>query len=365
MKLIIKKELLLKGVNVVERNVGKNLSLPVLSNILLKTEGDNIKLISTDLETAVTVKLPGKIEKQGSILVSPRILSGFLNNLPEGNLELETKDNSLQLKQGDYSSLIKGEEDKDFPIIPKVNKKKYFSIKTQELTEGLNQVVNSVALSDLKPELTGVFFSVADEELTLVSTDSFRLSEKKISNIKTDLKEEQFILPIKTAQEMIRCWQDNQEEANFYIDENQVLIESGGTVSFVSKLVEGDFPAYTQIIPKEFKTKYILNKDSFIKQVRAASLFSSRINDIKLEFKDGKVNIETENYDVGNYNSSVDASGEGEETKIVFNHQYLLDGLSNVRGDEVMFKLNNEDNPTLLESTENKDYIYIIMPIRN
>ena len=132
----------------------------------------------------------------------------------------------------------------------------------------------------------------------------------------------------------------------------------------VSKLVEGDYPEYTRIIPTKYETKTIVSKNDFIKQVKAAGLFASRINDVKLNIETRNIKIRTENRDVGKYESSIDASTEGESKETTFNCQYLLDGLGNIEGDEVVIKMNNSDSPAVLESTKTKDYFYILMPIK-
>ncbi|MEX2144970.1 MAG: DNA polymerase III subunit beta [Candidatus Spechtbacterales bacterium] len=369
MKLIIKKELLLKSIQSVEKNIGRNLTLPVLSNILIRTQKDTLNFVSTDLELAVSVSVPAKIEREGSIVVPPKIISSFLNNIPEGNTRLEIKDNSLLIEQGSYKTAIKGEGDREFPLLPKLNKRKYFTISSGDLIKGLQQTINSVAVSDIKPELTGVLFSLSQGELKLASTDSFRLSEKRIPEKAIQTGNENLIVPAKTVNEIIRSYPDPGEVLYFYLDNNQIVVENTDNKNFnlliVSKIIEGDYPEYARIIPSKYQTKTIVLKEDFLKQVKSAGLFASRINDVKLIIKEKTIDIRTENRDVGKFESSIDASTEGENKETVFNCEYLLDGLNNTEGDEIVIKMNNPDSPVVLESTKHKDYFYILMPIKN
>ncbi|MEX0878073.1 MAG: DNA polymerase III subunit beta [Candidatus Spechtbacterales bacterium] len=368
MELLIKKDLFLKGINLTEKNIGRNLSLPVLNNVLIKTEKNSLKIISTDLEMAVSVNMPAKIEKEGSITVQPRVLSGFLNNLSDENLHIKTEKNTLFIEQGDYKIKLNGEDDKEFPILPKVNKINTIEINTQDFIKSLGQVINSVASSELKPELTGVFFSITKNGIKLAATDSFRLAEKTINHETSMQGDFKFILPAKTVQEIIRSFQDNEGQLLLFVDKNQVVIQNKSdqkiNIQLISKLIEGDYPEYTQIIPKEFKTRSIVAKKDFIQQVKAANIFTSRINDVKLNISGKKIEIESENNDIGKFHSSVNAAIEGENKEVSFNCQYLLDGLNNIEGDEILFKVNNNEGPTLLESSKHKDYFYVLMPIR-
>lgn len=373
MKLLIKKELLLKGINIVEKNIGRNLTLPILNNILLKTNRNFLNFISTDLETALYVEVSAKIETQGSIVISPKVISGFLNNIPDDNISITLKDKVLSLEQKNFKVSLKGEEDKDYPLLPKLNKNKYFTVNSNTLIEGLNQTINTVSLSDLKPELTGILFSIDKDEIKLASTDSFRLSEKKVSLKNThNIDFEKVILPHKTIQEIIRNYQNTNEDLFIFIEKNQIIIENKENnnihIRIISKTIEGEYPEYSQIIPKEFLTKATTSKKEFLQQIKAASPFSSRINDVKLKILDKKIEINSQNYDIGEFKSFLNASIKGEikETKeLVFNYQYLLDGLNNIKGDEVSFKFFKTDGPVVFESTEFKDYFYILMPIRN
>ena len=369
MKISIKKDLLLKAVSITEKNVGRNLSLPVLNNILIKTKDKFLHIISTDLEIGVKVSVPAKIETEGSITIQPRILSGFLNSLSQENVNIKTNKNTLFIEQGEYKTSIKGEDDSEFPPLPKISKDDVFEISAPILTGAFEQLVNSTATSDLKPELTGILFNFSKTDLKLAATDSFRLAEKTIEHKNNITGNKKFILPAKAASEILKSFNESEGDLVIYIDENQISVTNKNNqkinVQLISKLIDGEYPEYSQIIPKEFTTKTTVSKKDFIQQVKAAGLFASRINDIKLQIEKNKIILSSENNDIGKFEASVNASTEGEDKTTTFNYQYLLDGLNNTEGDEVVFKINKEDGPTLLESTKRKDYFYVLMPLRN
>lgn len=368
MNLIIKKELLLKGVNIVEHILGRNLTLPILNNILIRADKNKLNLISTDLEIAVSVYLVAKIEEEGDITI-PSILSSFLANLPEGNINLKSSKNILYLKQNNYKTTLKGESSEEYPIIPPIQQKEPIIIHSSKFVAALKQVINSTAISDLKPELTGIFFYFNNDELKSAATDSFRLSEKTTQIKSNTIKRvSKIIIPRKTAQEIIKIYQNLDDDLYLYIDENQISVENNKNSSFyvrlTSKLIEGEYPEYSQIIPQKYLTKIILSKNDFITQIKSASLFARKTKDIKLNIFSKKIEIHSEDYDIGDFNSSIDADVEGEEKEITLNYQYLLDGLDNISGDEVVIKINQKDGPVLMEPTKHRNYLYILMPIR-
>ena len=369
MQLKIKKELLQKAISVVEKTIGRNLSLPVLNNILIKAEKNNLFLISTDLELAVIVKLIAKPDEEGSIVLNPRTLVGFLNNSPEGEALLKTKKSTIYIEQQSYKTAIKGFDNKEFPLLPKIDKKVFFTISSEDLTHGLNQVINSVSKSELKPELTGVFFNITKNTIKLAATDSFRLSEKTINRDKSEsVSSDSFVLPLKTTQEIVRIYQDFNDILFFYKNRNQVSIvnEENGkfNIQIISKIIEGEYPNYEQIIPSDYVTKVMISKQEFMQQIKAGSLFSSRINDIEVKIGDRQISVSASNNDVGEYTSSIVALVEGEEQEAKFNYNYILDGLNNLEGDEVVFKVSKSEGPVIMESIKHKDYFYILMPIR-
>ena len=370
MSILIKKDNLQTAVGIVEKNTARNITLPVLNNILFKTGIDKISLTATNLEIGVWVSIPSKGDIKTELILPPKVLMSFLNTLNEGNIEIKPSDKNKQItiEQNSFKTSIKGGGADDFPILPQINTKKQFIIKAQQLIEGLEQVINSTATSELKPELTGVLFSFNENGLKLAATDTFRLSECVIKQQNPLNIKEQIIIPTHTAIEIIRIFQNPEEDLCIFLDKNQIMIENKNNNKFIikliSKLIEGDYPNYQQIIPQSFETTITLPKNELIKHVRAASLFSSKINDIKITITTNALKIQTEDYNIGSYNSEIIAQTEGPEKEISFNHHFLLDGLQNIKGEEVVLKINQKETPALLQNPKQKEYLYLLMPIR-
>ena len=206
MKISTLQENLKTGVYIVSHIAGKNVNLPILSNVLIKASKDGINLITTDLEMGIISKIRGKVETEGKYTVNAKVLSDYVSLLPNQKINLEKKDNILTVCSENYKTSIKGQEAEDYPLIPKIDKNIYFKLNIEEFKKALSQVIFSVSISDTRIELTGVLFSFSKNGLTLASTDSFRLSEKKVkvtTNIETE-DEIKVVIPSKTLQEVIR-----------------------------------------------------------------------------------------------------------------------------------------------------------------
>jgi len=366
MKITCLQENLKSGLNIVQNIIGRNLTLPILNNLLLETELGRLKISSTNLEIGINTWISGKIEKQGAITCPAKILSGFINNLPNKKIELETKDNNLFIKCEGYKANIKGLSVEDFPIIPKIKEKPIFIFKKSDiLRNGLNQVIGAAAISESRPEISGILFYFNKEVIKLVATDSFRLAEKTIyqSDSLVD-KPIYLIIPQRTAQELIRILNEKpDQELKVILGNNQILFELN-EVQLISRLIDGQYPDYQQIIPKNFKTKVFVLKDEIINNIRIASIFSSKINDIKLLISPGKIEILAKDPDLGENQSQILTKTEGENLEINFNFKYLLDGLANISTKQVFLGLNSESSPAIIRPVQEQDYLYVVMPIK-
>lgn len=369
MEIICLQENLKRGINIIQNIIGKNLTLPILNNILLSAEKKQLKLISTDLEIAITHWTSGKVKKEGEITIPAKLFNDLINNFPNKKIEIKTyKNNLLQIKCENFKSNIKGLDFKEFPIIPKIKSKSVVKIDSYKLKQALNQVVNFTSLSDIRPEISGILISFNSGNIKLTATDSFRLAEKTISlKNNKNFPKKTIIIPLKTAQELIRILSDqNKEEVvEIFIEQNQILFQIPDT-QIISRLIEGTYPNYEQLISKQFETNLILNRKKFIDIVKVSSLFSSRINDIKLRVipKKSLIEISAQNVEIGENISEMKAEIKGKEIEIIFNYKYLLDGLNNLFSDKVILGLNGEVNPGILKPAGDPSCIYVIMPIK-
>jgi DNA polymerase-3 subunit beta len=374
MTIKILKSKLKEGLNIVERITSKSLTLPILNNILLKAERNFLNLSSTNLEIGIKWWGLAKVEKEGMIVIPSKVLSDFLNFLEEGPVNLEVEDQILKVKSEKFETKIKGFNPEEFPIIPEFSPLETVSVQNKVLSDSLKQVVQIPVLSSARPEISGIFFNFQKNLIKIVSTDSFRLGEKKIF-FKENLpiqKEYSFILPQRTAKEIINIFGDRENESKIFLSSNQILFESQMTetphpeVQIFSKLIEGEYPDYQAILPKKFSTQIILNKNEFLNQLRAASIFASKINEIRLKTnqKEGRVEISSQNPDLGEYHSKIFANIKGKEIEISFNFRFLIDGLLNIEKPEIVFELNGPEEAAVLKGVEDESYLYLVMPIK-
>lgn len=368
MEIICLQENFKKAVSTVQNIIGKNLTLPILNNVLLTVEKKQLRLISTDLELAITHWAPGKVKKEGEITVPAKLLNDLVNNLPNKKIEIKTRDDSLQVKCEGFKLSIKGMNSKEFPIVPKIKGELAAKIEASKLKQALAQVANFTSLSDIRPEISGIFVNFSPKDIKFVATDSFRLGEKTISLKGGKVQgKKSVIIPIKTVQELIRILGDQEKDGivEILIEQNQVLFKIPDT-QIISRLIEGTYPNYERLISKQFETSLILNREEFIEVVRIGSLFSGRINDVKLRVipKKSLVEVFAQDVEIGENLSEIRGEIKGKDVEIVFNHKYLLDGLSNISSDKIMLGLNGEINPGILKPVGDPNYIYVIMPIK-
>ena len=371
MKIICLQENFKKGLNTVQNIIGKNLTLPILNNILLNIEKKQLKLSTTDLEIAITDYIFCKVEKEGSITLPAKTLVNFISNLPNKKIEINVKNNIAHLKCENYKSSIKGLDAKDFPIIPKVKSESILEINSLKFKNTLEQIINFVSFSDIRPEITGIFFDFSsNKKIKFVATDSFRLGEKllDLKNKKTkDNNLSSIIIPYKTAQELIRIISNQEEEGlvKISIENNQALFSLPKT-QIVSKLIEGSYPNYQQLISQQFETTILVEREELVKAIKLSSFFSSKINDVRLKINSKKSLIEIFSQDVelGENLSELKTEVKGKDLEVIFNHKYLLDGLNSIESKKVILGFNGEVSPGIIRPEGDSTFTYVIMPIK-
>lgn len=374
MKINILKENLSKGLNIVEKISGRNLTLPILNNVFISTEENYLKLSTTDLEIGINYWVPAVIEKRGEFTVPVRPFSSLVSLIEEDKLQIEGKEGALMLKGKQYKTQTKGMDAKDFPIIPLVSSKSWVEFNGQDLCHAILQVIDFTAPTQTRPELSGVYFFFEKNEAKIVATDSFRLAEKTISIISKSEQSnpvDSFIFPKNTAREIVNIFFEDIK-IRFYISSGQIMVErvfsetKQPQAQLVSRLIDGEYPNYKDVIPKEHKTRIVLDKEKFLNHIKTASLFSGKSSEIKLisEQKKELLGIFSENVDIGESKSFVSAQVQGEETNTSFNYRFLSEGLSQIKTKEVIFELNGQEGPGLIRPQNEGDYIYVIMPIK-
>ncbi|MFH0987423.1 MAG: DNA polymerase III subunit beta [Patescibacteria group bacterium] len=368
MKFLISSEKFKKVVNFVTHLCGSNLTLPILNNILLELKKGVLLISSTNLEIGLSIQLPVKSERDGKVTVPGKIFSDFISYLPTGEIRIEEKGLTINVKTKGFQAKILGQDPKEFPILPQIKEKLFTEIESKILIEGLSKVSHIASPSDTRVEISGILIKAEKKSISLVGTDSIRLGEKKIS-LPSEVGKKSIIIPQRTANELIYIFSDLDGKIKMTIEPSQVGFEfapkdpSDPKIVLVSRLIEGQYPDYEGIIPQKINTQAILDKNEFQKKIKIASLFSSRIQDVKLRFEPSKsLTITSASAEVGEVNSKLEGEIEGKPIEIVFNWRYLLDGLSAIDSSEVSFGLNDTAMPAVLKPIGDKSYLYVLMP---
>lgn len=365
MKIICLQENLKSALSHLDRIASKNQSTPILTNLFLKADGSSITLFATDLELGMDMTIPCKTEKKGEVIVPIKLFSPLIQNLPHTKVSFEEKGNRLVVETDDTKTTLPLLNKDEFPLMPKVKPEHSIEINAGTLKTTLAQVLNSVATSYSIPEISGVLFLFEKDVLKIVSTDSFRLSEKTIFKKRnfTIQGTHSFILPQRTAQELVRVI-DQEKAVLVHAEQNQILFKLEN-MNLVSRLITGTYPNYEQIIPKSAKTKITLNKTELASKVKLASIFSSKLNDVRfvIQSKKGICEVRSADEAKGEYVSVAHGEIRGENTDATFNHRYILDGLANIPEEEIMFELNGPASPAILAPLSN-GYRYVVMPIK-
>lgn len=363
MKLECGVDKLKNAISLTEKVTGNHLTLPVLGSILFIASGKTLKLRATNLSLGVEVEIPAKIESEGVLAVSGGVLSNaFGNILGSENITLEGVEGNLSVKTKKSKILFKGTPHEDFPTIPIVEGES-FEIEGKNLIEGIKSVYYSSSVSDIKPEISSVYIYKNEENLIFVATDSFRLAEKKIK-IKKNFDLEGILIPYKNIPEIIRIIGDTKEQVSICFNKNQISFSVPG-VYLTSRIIDGVFPDYRQIIPKSFKTEVIILKQDLLNALKLSNTFSDKFNQLNLKVKPQEkiVELDAENTNVGENKTQLDAALSGEDTELSFNYKYFLDCFVSLSTDSVSLKLNDSGKPMLIQPVSDNSFTYLIMPM--
>lgn len=368
MKIICTQENLIKGINIVANCIKKSTNLSILSNILLEVKDGQIKASATNLEIGITTNIRGKIEKTGKTVVPAQLFLSYINNLPKTKITMELEGDVLTLSCDDFRAQIKCFDPNEYPLIPKVEGNVICKFKGDNLKEAIGQVIFSAAKDESRPEIAGVYFKIDEKkgDVYLVTTDSYRLSEKKVKAENLSGEQKEYIIPAMTFQEIGRII-NSESEIEVFASEDQIKFNFDGT-QVISKIIEGQYPDYKQIIPESNTTKIKLNKNEFVTALKSSSLFSkqdtSEVN-IKIEPKKKEIEIVAESKQVGSGKTKIIAeSVEGKEERVIFNYQYILEGLANIKDENIFLMLNGDSGPAVIKPINDDSYLYIVMPIK-
>ena len=354
-----------KTTNYISRVVSNRTTLPVLNNVLIVAENGKISMSATDLEVAITSKMVGKVDSDGKITIPARLLSDFILNNRDSSIDIDLKELTLHLKSEHFEANIKGIDADEFPTIPSSSNKPFCTVKLTDFSEALHQVTLAAANDDTRPVLAGVLVKFEGKELKLVATDSYRLAEKKIM-LDKEFESKEVIVPARTMNEVMRIisQSDMDGEIEIILDENQIFF-TVGEVQVVSRLIEGSFPPYAQIIPASSKITVKANLAETLNALKMSALFAKDIaNNIKMEVADKMLIIKSAAGESGNTISQVAAETSGGKLEIAFNARYLIDVLNVLSGKEVVFKFNDDSAPGIITCDKDLNYLYLAMPLK-
>jgi DNA polymerase-3 subunit beta len=363
MKIECSIEKIKKALSSVERITGKNLTLPVLGSVLWVATGKTLKLRATNLNIGIEIEIPAKIEKEGVVAVRGDILSALFSIL-QGDLmvKFELINGNLLVKTSTSTILLKSISHEDFPTIPIVEGES-FLISGKKFIDGIKSVYYSASISEIKPEIGSVYIYPEDDMLVFVSTDSFRLAEKKVK-IKQKLSFGGILIPFKNVTEIIKVFEGVEDDLSITLQKNQISFSSLN-IYLTSRVVDGSFPDYKQIIPKNPTTKSVVLKQDFISSLKISNIFSDKFNQIILTIKpEEKVfEIESKNTDIGENTTHISGALSGESVSANFNYKYILDCFQSIGGDSLSIELNGNNKPMIIKGVGDPSFMYLVMPM--
>ena len=373
MDVSVMQENLARGLQTVSRAVSSRATLPVLANVLLKTQDAGLKLTATNLEIGINCWVPGKVSEEGEITVPAKLITDLVASLPNQRIDLvlSVKDRTLKLTCGGNRASIKGIDADEFPVVAAIGEAPVTSVDARVLREALGQVVFAAASDESRPILTGVLTRLSGDLMTLAAADNYRIAVRTVKLDRPVQPEMTIVVPARSYAELVRVLPDAETPIEITITPNksQVLFHVEG-IDLVSRLIEGQFPNYEPVIPAGHTSRAVIDREAFLSGTRRASIFardSANIVKIELGGENGDgagISITAHAADVGDNADALEANIEGSSTAIAFNARYLIDVLSNLGSDEAALELSGPLAPGVIRGVGKDDYVHVIMPVR-
>lgn len=367
MKFSVLKENLSKALLVVNRTIPAKPQLPILSNILIKSEDGHIKIVGTNLETGIVVSVGAKIETPGEITVPGKLLTEFVSSLPSEKIDVVLEKEILRVKTNTVSAGFNTITAKEFPPFPLTKPTPQVTFSVKELGENISRVAFAASIDEGRPVLTGIKMRISSGKIHFYATDGYRLSIVS-DKLESKMEDTQLIFPAKTLVEVIRIAVEEKDEkvGLFLSGENNQAIFVTSSTQIVTRLIDGEFPNVEKIIPATFKTRIVFDRENFLQSVKIASLFArGASNIIKMKIGKDGVNLMANTPQVGENQDFLDVKVEGEETEIAFNYRFLLDLLNNFSDKQIAFESSGSLNPGVFKPVSgSSSFLHIIMPVR-
>lgn len=348
---------------VADRITGKNLTLPVLSSVLWVATNKKLILRSTNLSLGIEIEVPAKIEKEGVVAIRSDILNTLFSQLnSDGSVIFELINNNLSIKTKNNTILIKSIPYEDFPTIPIISGES-FLLPSKKITEGIRSVYYSASTSEIKPEIGSIYIYPEEDMLIFVATDSFRLAEKKIK-IKQKLSFPGILIPYKNTIEIMKILDGVDYDIKITLQKNQISI-SLPNIYLTSRIIDGSFPDYKQIIPRQPATGATILKQEFLSSLKISNIFSDKFNQITITVKPSNkiFEIESKNSDIGENKTALSAVLSGDEVSANFNYKYVIDCFQSVSVDSLNLELNGSNRAMVIRPVGDVSFMYLVMPM--
>jgi DNA polymerase-3 subunit beta len=353
-----------------ERATGKSPHLPILGHFLIESDKNRVQVSATNLELGVVTSFSAKIESPGKVTVPARTLLNFLSQVGDEKVEVTGGEKVLTVSSSRHKANFQGLASEEFPLIPSVNDSSPIVFLGKALGAGLSQVLSSASTSDIRPELASVLLSYEPaESLKLVATDSARLAEKTIlpSQFQTERKGKTSILiPLRTAQEVARISQEKNGDVRVFSDQAQIEFRWEDT-RLVSRILEGEFPNYTSVVPTEFVAEGVFPRKKLLEAIRVSGVFATKLNDVKVtaDPETKSFSFRAQEVSLGENETKVEGfEVRGRPHEVSFNWRYLIDGLENIEEENAVLRLGESIAPSLIKPEKDSTYFYIVMPIK-
>ncbi len=366
MQFTVKKVNLTKSLSVLNKAVNPRVSLPMLSNILIRTEKGRLKLTASDLQLTISAWIGAKIDSTGEITVPAKLLTEFASQITEENIDAELSGSTLKLSTPKVKATFAGMPATEFPSIEAAKGTQSFTYNSIEFLSGLSKVAFAVASDESRPVLTGIYFKLLGNTLTVAGTDGFRMAEHKFKTESTYEEELKCIIPARSFLEVVKSFSAVSDVLTFDINlERNVILVTTEDLEAQIRLLEGEYPDYEAVLPDEFATEIKLMSVELASAIKLASVFSRENgNMIKVIAENGAAQVISQPTEQGSNSSNLVAEIEGDDVQIAFNARYLLDFVNAVTDVELAFKTVEALKPGMFKIIGNEDYFYLVMPMR-
>lgn len=347
-----------------EKIITKSITFPILSYVLIEANKDILTLYTTDYELNFkTYTKDVEILKEGKTCVAGKELLSFLKGIKDKNIYFVMKDGFLVLQGKSFEIKLKTINPEDYPLFPVVDKLIETETKLRAFKKALRETYQSATIIETRPEISGFLIKGESEDLKIVATDSFRLAESTILEGNKSQKDFEAIISYRVGRQLFNLLDTDEGDIKIIIGKNQIETQFNNAV-LVSRLIEGRYPDYKKIVPNTFITNTVVSREIFLESLKRVSIFSTKINDVRLSLSKNELTLISKNPDLGESSFRIGAKTEGECLDSTFNYKYLIEGINQIESDKIRLNFVNKEKPLLIQPLEDASYMYLVMPIR-